>query len=65
MWKVICVAFDREQAARLLAALGDAGLAGRARALGDEGGAHEIMVSEAELDEAQGVVLRAMAGEDR
>lgn len=63
MWKVICVAVDRDEAARLLAALTDAGLACRARPLGEGVGTQEIMVSEAELEEAQGVVLRAMAGD--
>lgn len=63
MWKVIYVTSQGAKAARLTRALEDAGFLCQTRPVG-ESGAAEIMVSEAEVEEAQAVLARAM-GEGR
>ena len=59
MWKVIYVSSQALQVSRIARALEEAGLLCQTRPVGASGAA-EIMVSAAELEEAQAVLARAM-----
>lgn len=61
MWKVIYVSSQPAQVARLARALEEAGLLCQTRPVGTNGTA-EILVSAAEVEEAQAVLARAMGG---